>query len=55
MTPKHPFCRAIEPDHIAGTPYSWLLPATYAAYTVPEVSISNYLLRNVDVLARVKE
>jgi hypothetical protein len=47
--------RAIEPDHIAGTAYSWLLPATYAAYTFPEVSISNYLLRNVDVLARVKE
>ena len=46
--------RAIEPDHIAGTDYGWLLPATYAAYTFPEISISNYLLRNVDVFARVE-
>jgi hypothetical protein len=47
--------RAIEPDHIAGTDYSWLLPATYAAYTFPEISISNYLMRNINALARVKE
>ena len=46
--------RAIEPDHIAGTDYSWLLPATYAAYTFPEISISNYLLRNVDVFRELK-
>jgi hypothetical protein len=46
--------RAIEPDHIAGTEYSWLLPATYAAYTFPEISISNYLLRNVDIFREMK-
>lgn len=46
--------RAIEPDHIAGTDYSWLLPATYAAYTFPEISISSYLLRNVDVFQELK-
>lgn len=47
--------RAIEPTHIEGTPYTWLLPATYAAYTFPEVSISNYLLRNVDVFAQISK
>jgi hypothetical protein len=47
--------RAIEPAHIATTPYAWLLPATYAAYTFPEISISNYLLRNVDVYASVRK
>lgn len=45
--------RAIEPAHIASTIYSWLLPATYAAYTFPEISISNYLLRNVNLYANV--
>lgn len=47
--------RAIEPTHIASTIYSWLLPATYAAYTFPEISISNYLLRNVDLYANVAQ
>ena len=45
--------RAIEPAHIGSTIYSWLLPATYAAYTFPEISISNYLLRNVNLYANV--
>lgn len=47
--------RALEPDHIATTAYSWFLPATYSAYTYPEISISNYLLRNVDVLTQLKD
>jgi hypothetical protein len=47
--------RAIEPDHVATTPYSWFLPATYSAYTFPEISISNYLLRNIAVLAQLKD
>jgi hypothetical protein len=47
--------RAIEPDHLATTAYSWFLPATYSAYTFPEISISNYLLRNVAVLAQLKD
>ena len=47
--------RAIEPDHLASTAYSWFLPATYSAYTFPEISISNYLLRNVAVLAQLKD
>lgn len=47
--------RAIEPDHLQSTAYSWFLPATYSAYTFPEISISNYLLRNVAVLARLKD
>jgi hypothetical protein len=47
--------RAIEPDHLAATAYSWYLPATYSAYTFPEISISNYLLRNVAVLAQLKD
>jgi hypothetical protein len=45
--------RAIEPAHIETTPYSWFLPATFSAYTFPEISISNYLLKNVNVLAAV--
>jgi hypothetical protein len=45
--------RAIEPAHIEMTPYSWFLPATFSAYTFPEISISNYLLKNVNVLAAV--
>ena len=28
--------------------------ATYSAYTYPEISISNYLLRNVEVLTQLK-
>jgi hypothetical protein len=47
--------RAVEPDHLATTSYSWFLPATYSAYTFPEISISNYLLRNVEVLAQIKD
>lgn len=47
--------RALEPEHLASTPYSWFLPATYSAYTFPEISISNYLLRNVAVLAQLKD
>lgn len=41
--------RALEPVNIKTSVYSWLVPATYSAYTFPEISISNYLLRNVDV------
>jgi hypothetical protein len=47
--------RAIEPDHLATTAYSWFLPATYSAYTFPEISISNYLLRNIAVLTRLED
>jgi hypothetical protein len=47
--------RAIEPDHLAATAYSWVLPATCSAYTFPEISISNYLLRNVAALAQLKD
>jgi hypothetical protein len=47
--------RAIEPDQLAGTDYGWFLPATFSAYTFPEISISNYLLRNVDALAQLKD
>jgi hypothetical protein len=47
--------RAIEPDHLATTAYSWFLPATISAYTFPEISISNYLLRNVAVLAQLED
>jgi len=47
--------RALEPDHIATTAYSWFLPATYSAYTYPEITISNYLLRNVEVLTQLKD
>jgi hypothetical protein len=41
--------RAIEPVHIDSTAYSWFLPATVSAYTFPEISISNNLLRNVQM------
>jgi hypothetical protein len=47
--------RALEPAHIEGTAYSWFLPATVSAYTFPEISISNNLLRNVQIHARVSE
>jgi hypothetical protein len=39
--------RAIEPVHVDSTAYSWFLPATISAYTFPEISISNNLLRNL--------
>lgn len=41
--------RAIEPDHVLSSRYGWLLPATYAAYTFPEISMSNAYLRNVKI------
>jgi hypothetical protein len=41
--------RAIEPIHLADTPYSWFLPATTSAYTFPEISISNNLLLAVGI------
>jgi hypothetical protein len=45
--------RAIEPVHIDSTAYSWFLPATVSAYTFPEISISNNLLRNVGIYSRL--
>lgn len=41
--------RAVEPDHVLASRYGWLLPATYAAYTFPEISMSNAYLRNVRI------
>lgn len=41
--------RAIEPVHLDATAYSWFLPATTSAYTYPEISISNNLLRNMRI------
>ena len=43
--------RAIEPVHVDATAYGWFLPATTSAYTYPEISISNNLLRNVRIYA----
>ena len=45
--------RAIEPVHVDSTAYSSLLPATMSAYTFPEISISNNLLRNVKIYAKI--
>jgi hypothetical protein len=45
--------RALEPVHLDSTPYSWFLPATVSAYTYPEISISNNLLRNMRIYARL--
>ncbi len=47
--------RAIEPVHIDSTAYSWFLPATVSAYTFPEISISNNLLRNRQIYHRLKK
>ena len=47
--------RAIEPVHIDQTAYSWFLPATLSPYTYPEISISNNLLRNVNIYGGLKE
>ncbi|HEX7745060.1 MAG TPA: hypothetical protein VF462_07350 [Micromonosporaceae bacterium] len=47
--------RAIEPVHIDTTAYSWFLPATVSAFTFPEISISNNLLRNVRIYSRLPE
>ncbi|WP_447600262.1 hypothetical protein [Nitrospira sp. Nam80] len=44
--------RAVEPAHVDTTAYSWFLPATTSAYTFPEISISNNLLRNLDIFAK---
>jgi len=43
--------RAIEPVHVDATAYGSFLPATTSAYTYPEISISNNLLRNVRIYA----
>ena len=45
--------RALEPVHIDSTAYSAFLPATVSAYTFPEISISNNLLRNVEIYVRL--
>jgi hypothetical protein len=45
--------RSLEPTHLDSTPYNTFLPATVSAYTFPEISISNNLLRNVQVYARL--
>jgi hypothetical protein len=45
--------RAIELVHVDGTAYSWFLPATVSAYTFPEISISNNLLRNLQIYTRL--
>jgi hypothetical protein len=47
--------RAIEPVHIDSTAYTWFLPATVSAYTFPEISISNNLLRNLRIYSRLRE
>jgi hypothetical protein len=47
--------RALEPVHVGSTAYGWFLPATVSAYTFPEISISNNLLRNVQIYARVSQ
>jgi hypothetical protein len=41
--------RAVEPVHVDMTAYSWFLPATMSAYSFPEISISNNLLRNAQI------
>ncbi|MGQ0603865.1 MAG: hypothetical protein ACT4QE_19460 [Anaerolineales bacterium] len=45
--------RALEPVHLDNTAYSWFLPATVSAYTFPEISISNNLLRNAQIYGRL--
>jgi hypothetical protein len=45
--------RAIEPVHLDTTPYDALVPATHSAWTYPEISISNNLLRNVKIYDKV--
>jgi hypothetical protein len=47
--------RAIEPSHLEHTAYASLLPATHSAWTFPEVSISNNLLRNVGIYRLMAE
>lgn len=45
--------RAIEPAHLDSTPYDAFVPATHSAWTYPEISISNNLLRNVRIYDKV--
>jgi hypothetical protein len=45
--------RAMEPVHLDSTAYSWFLPATVSAYTFPEISISNNLLRNLQIYMKL--
>ena len=45
--------RAIEPVHLDSTPYDALVPATHSAWTYPEISISNNLLRNVKIYEKL--
>ena len=47
--------RALEPTHLDTTPYDALLPATHSAWTFPEISISNNLLRNLSVYLRLED
>ena len=47
--------RAIEPVHLDTTAYDALVPATHSAWTYPEISISNNLLRNVRIYDRLAE
>jgi hypothetical protein len=47
--------RALEPTHLDTTPYDALLPATHSAWTSPEISISNNLLRNAGLYARLED
>jgi hypothetical protein len=48
--------RAIEPVQVDATAYGSFLPATMSPYTFPEISISNNLLRNLQIYsARMTE
>lgn len=47
--------RALEPRHLDTTAYDALLPATHSAWTFPEISISNNLLRNAQIYALLAE
>jgi hypothetical protein len=47
--------RALEPTHLDSTPYDALLPATHSAWTWPEISISNNLLRNARLYTRLED
>jgi hypothetical protein len=47
--------RAIEPVHLDTTPYDALVPATHSAWTYPEISISNNLLRNVAIYDKLAQ
>ena len=47
--------RAIEPVHLDTTAYDALVPVTHSAWTYPEISISNNLLRNVRIYDKLAE